>query len=323
LPVEVLDRAESVRLLRRRTGDSDTASADQLAEALGDLPLALEQAGAYCEAEQLPLAAYLERLRTDASDLFTEGQPVDYTHTVATTWTFGLEKAAKRSPHGPDLLRLLSFLGPDEIPWELLAPKLAERAGRPGVLGGLRMGELDRALGTLARYSLVKRTGAATTVHRLVQQVVRDGVDPEEQRAWTAAAVGLLLSAFPQNSHGHETWPVCQRLLPHALAAAQRVERLGGEPDAAALLLNYAALYLWTSAFKRASSASDSPCSRAKIGAPYPRSSRRVRRVPKWVSSRSCTTLSPALPPLALLTNTTPPPLSLSGGRNEIRVITA
>jgi TIR domain len=117
LPVETLDRAESVRLLRRRTGDDDKAAADQLAEALGDLAVALEQAAAYGEAEQLPLASYLGLFHADAADLLAEGQPTDYTDTVATTGALAMAKAGTRSAAAPDLLRLFAFLGPDKAPW--------------------------------------------------------------------------------------------------------------------------------------------------------------------------------------------------------------
>jgi tetratricopeptide (TPR) repeat protein len=242
LPVEVLERDEAVRLLRRRTGDRDTAAAGQLAEVLGDLPLALEQAGAYCEGEQLPLAGYLDRLRTDTG-LFTEGQPVDYTHTVATTWTLGVEEAATRSPHAPALLRLLAYLGPDEIPWDLLGPTLTEWEEVPVLLGGLSIAELDRAMGALSRYSLVKRIGDDVTVHRLVLHVVRNGLDPEEQRGWAAAAVGLVMAAFPYDSDWPQTWPICQRLLPHALVAAEHAEALQTAALHTSALLSQVGLY--------------------------------------------------------------------------------
>lgn len=51
-PFEVLmfERHESVEFLLKRTGLDDEKAADILAEALGDLPLALEQAGAYIKA---------------------------------------------------------------------------------------------------------------------------------------------------------------------------------------------------------------------------------------------------------------------------------
>jgi hypothetical protein len=48
VPVEVLARAKAVEFLQRRAGLDDQA-ADALADALGDLPLALEQAAAYLE----------------------------------------------------------------------------------------------------------------------------------------------------------------------------------------------------------------------------------------------------------------------------------
>ena len=48
-PLEVLvfDRPESVKFLLKRTEHRDEKAAEALADALGDLPLALEQAGAY------------------------------------------------------------------------------------------------------------------------------------------------------------------------------------------------------------------------------------------------------------------------------------
>jgi tetratricopeptide (TPR) repeat protein len=243
LPVEVLDRAESVRLLRRRTGDHDKAAADQLAEALGDLPLALEQAAAYCETEQLPLARYLDLFRADAADLLGEGQPADYTGTIVTTWALAMTKAGTRSAAAPDLLRLFAYLGPDKVPWDLLLPALSEDEEFPGSLGGLRAAELDRGLGALARYSLVRRSGPDATVHRLVQQVVRDSLDPAARRSWAGTVVDLLLLAFPHVGDQPDSWPTCQRLLPHVLMATRRAEHLGATGHATASLLNQVGVY--------------------------------------------------------------------------------
>jgi hypothetical protein len=50
--VDTFSRAESTAFLAQRTGTDDAITADALAEELGDLPLALEQAAAYMEQAQ-------------------------------------------------------------------------------------------------------------------------------------------------------------------------------------------------------------------------------------------------------------------------------
>jgi hypothetical protein len=63
LAVDVLDQEEAVALLCRKAGQDDQDAAGQIAELLGDLPLALEQAGAFIQQTQLALDAYLDKLR--------------------------------------------------------------------------------------------------------------------------------------------------------------------------------------------------------------------------------------------------------------------
>ena len=59
LSVEVWDRPESVQFLMRRTGCDDCHGAAELAGELGDLPLALEQAGAYIDETGETFSGYL------------------------------------------------------------------------------------------------------------------------------------------------------------------------------------------------------------------------------------------------------------------------
>jgi TIR domain len=68
LPLGVLARAESLQFLHRRTGRPDLDGLDQLAELLGDLPLALEEAAAYLEETQETLPGYLELVRRRAGN---------------------------------------------------------------------------------------------------------------------------------------------------------------------------------------------------------------------------------------------------------------
>ena len=65
--------------------NEDNQALDELPGALGDLPLALEQARAYMRATRTPLAGYLKLLRRQGEELFREGDPFNYEQKVATT----------------------------------------------------------------------------------------------------------------------------------------------------------------------------------------------------------------------------------------------
>ncbi len=121
LSVPVLERAESVDFLLKRTGQSDEAAAHDLAEALGDLPLAMEQAGAYMEATGSSLSDYLKLYQDHQLEILRRAAlSTDYLATVATTWDISLRQVQGASPAAVNLLDLCSFLAPDEIPRDLL-----------------------------------------------------------------------------------------------------------------------------------------------------------------------------------------------------------
>jgi hypothetical protein len=61
--LEVFTDQEAVAFLLARSGSSDEQAAVAVAELLGWLPLALEQAGAYLRETRIALSAYLDRLR--------------------------------------------------------------------------------------------------------------------------------------------------------------------------------------------------------------------------------------------------------------------
>jgi hypothetical protein len=90
LPVDVLPRDQAIAFLARRLGSADPQALDQLADALGDLPLALEQAAAYLDETGAPVTEYLELLGDRAPELFTLGRPATTEQTIATTWSVAL-----------------------------------------------------------------------------------------------------------------------------------------------------------------------------------------------------------------------------------------
>ena len=85
LAVGVLPRDVAGRFLLERTGQTDAAAADAVAQTLGCLPLALAQAAAYVVRSGRDLAGYAELLRSRLVELIAEGGPDDYPVPVATT----------------------------------------------------------------------------------------------------------------------------------------------------------------------------------------------------------------------------------------------
>jgi tetratricopeptide (TPR) repeat protein len=244
LLVDVLKRPESVEFLLKRTGQTDEKAAGALAEALGDLPLALEQAGGYMDEAGTSLSAYLALFGARQAELLSKGVPATgYEFTVATTWNISLQRAQEESPAAADLLNLCAFLAPDDIPLDVItagAEHLPEALSQ-AVTDPMK---LDEALAALRRYSLVKVGDNTLSVHRLVQEVMRDRLAADGRKTWAEAAVRVLNRAFPYDSDDVRTWPDCARLLPHGMAAAGHAEPLGLALESAGRLLNQMGLYL-------------------------------------------------------------------------------
>ncbi len=201
---------DAARLMQRRSGQDDQQAARALAEQLGGLPLAIEQAAGYIEATGMPLADYLAVFSTRRSELLGKAADPE-TPTVAATWELAFEELREQASAAADLLTVAAFLAPDDIPRRLFAgnehvPQPLQKLGDPLVFAD--------ALAALARYSLATPTGDTFTVHRLVQTVTRDRLPDNESDTWAATAISLLDAAFPYDSDDPSTWAPTTRLLP-------------------------------------------------------------------------------------------------------------
>jgi tetratricopeptide (TPR) repeat protein len=242
--LEVFTENEAVAFLLTRSGGSDEQAADAVAELLGWLPLALEQAGAYVCETRIALSAYLDRLRQFPALTLARGRPRDRdpADTVATTWQVSLAQV-RPIPLAVALLEVCAFLGSEEIPRQLLAQQLDPAAEELATPANDPFA-LDEAVAAGRRFGLVKASEHTLVMHRLLQQVVRDGLDPGQQHSRAATALRLLRAALPADHTNPEAWPAYARLVPHVLAATGHAEALGVDPDATAWLLTEAGLYL-------------------------------------------------------------------------------
>jgi tetratricopeptide (TPR) repeat protein len=245
--LEVFAREEAIGFLLVRSGATDERAAEEVAELLGWLPLALEQAGAYVRQTRTPLATYLDRLRQFPALALAKGRPRDRdpADTVATTWQVSLEQV-RPVPGAVSLLEVCAFLAPEAINRELFSQQLDHRA--QGVRGlADDPFALDEAIGGLRRFGLVKAGEQTMTVHRLVQQVVRARLAAPDREAALTAAAELLAAAFPSSPHelrDPKRWPRCAQLLPHLLVAAEHAQQAGVARATTAVLLRRAGGYL-------------------------------------------------------------------------------
>ncbi len=260
IEVKEMNQDEGVLFLLRRAGilkqgevlekanEEDRAQAAAIVTALGGLPLALDQAGAYIEEKGCRLSTYLDIYQRRQAALLKERgrSSLGHSEPVAATWSLNFEQVAKVEQIGPlaaDLLRFCAFLAPDAIP-ESLIIKGAGELGEHLQAVATEPGLLDEAIGALRHYSLVQRNRDEQVifVHRLVQAVLKASMDNETQRRWAERTVRAVNQAFPGVSV--ETWPLCQQYLPHALACADLIQAYGFQFNEAARLLNQAACYL-------------------------------------------------------------------------------
>jgi hypothetical protein len=98
-PVEldVFSRDESVAHLMRHVPGLDAGDAKAVSDAVGDLPLAIEQAGAWLAETGMSTAEYVWWLDTQAARPRGANKPVGYEVLVAATWDLSFDRLKERS----------------------------------------------------------------------------------------------------------------------------------------------------------------------------------------------------------------------------------
>jgi tetratricopeptide (TPR) repeat protein len=224
--------------------EAERKLAREITEEVAGLPLALDQAAAYIEETPSTPAKYLKLYRTEGAALRAQRGKLATDHpSVTITFSLAFAQVEKANPAAADLVRACAFLAPDAIPEEIftqggkeLGEPLAQAAGKPLAW--------DAAVEAAGRFRLIHRNVANDTlnIHRLVQEVLKDGMAASTRRTWAGRVVQALNKVFP--SVEFQNWPQCERLIPHAMVAGRLVEEFGLDSVAAALLLNQSGLYL-------------------------------------------------------------------------------
>ena len=171
--VGVFEREQSIALLCQRTGDAHRDAADQIAEVLGDLPVAVTQVAATARWGEYTLSGYLDRLSNhplESSISRLEGD--DYPDAVGVALFMAYEQALEqlRTKHpqqesiATSLLGILSLLAASGVPTHWLS-KLHDDSDA-----------VRDTLSFLKRSSILQGStdGDKTIIHRLQGQVYRE-----------------------------------------------------------------------------------------------------------------------------------------------------
>ncbi|MGC5363786.1 FxSxx-COOH system tetratricopeptide repeat protein [Streptomyces sp. DT24] len=243
IEVDVFTRDESVWLLRRHNPNLTSAEAGLVAEALGDLPLAVGQAAAWLEQSTMPVDTYLSLLNNQLTTMLEQEPPTSYPRSAAATWLLSLGAIRDAMPAAAQLLQVCAFFGPGPIPmWTLYGRRTAEllapydrRLGDP-----LRMGGLFTEIN---RYGLARtdQSDKTISVHRLVQEVLRSQVPREEWPAMRAHVHAILAEANPKNTEDPASWERHAALLPHMRPS----RAFTSQDDAVRRWIIDAVRYLW------------------------------------------------------------------------------
>ncbi|MEC4018356.1 FxSxx-COOH system tetratricopeptide repeat protein [Streptomyces sp. H27-D2] len=221
LEVDVFEREESIHLLQRRNPDLPDAEADQLAQVLGDLPLAVEQASAWRAETGMPAAEYLRLFEEKRAELMTVSPPTQYEQTVATAWNVSLDHLERKNAAALQLLQVCAYFAPEPIARSLfsgaavepIAPDLDRALTDP-----LR---LAKAIREINRYSLAKidHRNNSIQMHRLVQAVLIARMSEEQRKKMRHGAHLLLTANTPRDPQDPEHWQRFGDLYPHVVVS--------------------------------------------------------------------------------------------------------
>jgi tetratricopeptide (TPR) repeat protein len=259
IEIEVWSKDVGAKYLIARTGrERERAEAEALSVTLGGLPLAHEQAAAYCERLEVSLADYRRRFYVAPARLLDaeKDAPAEYRDglTVAKTFALAIDEAAKLHPAAEPLIVHAALLAPEPIPLFLFSEG-REEFGEP-LASELAGDGLDEAVAALRTFALVDRetipderdatiTTETIRLHRLVRTVAAARPQGDATDATRRVLIQAMAAVYPREVNDDPSvWPMARRLDALALdlvggAAAPQT----GTEAAASNLLEELALY--------------------------------------------------------------------------------
>jgi tetratricopeptide (TPR) repeat protein len=198
--------------LRKHEVLADDKGTDQLLQELAFLPLAIVQAAAYINENDIPISDYISLLKSTEEDIVEilgedfqdDGRYQDLKNPIVATWLISFERLKKQNPLASEYLSFMSCINPKAIPLSFLPSAPSKKLA------------ID-AIGALKAYSFIKEQtrDGLFDFHRLVHLATRNWLRMEGSLAdWTLKAVNSLAEIC--RCHGYGNRPLWTVFWPHA-----------------------------------------------------------------------------------------------------------
>jgi tetratricopeptide (TPR) repeat protein len=221
----------------------DGELAKEIVRELEGLPLALDQSGAYIEETPSSLSEYLQCYRQAGIRLLDRPSEFNDGHlSITTTFNLAFNQVQMKNQAAGELLLACAFLAPDAIPEEIFTNSDHWHEPLKGACEDLIV--FRETFKEAYRYCLLQRdtTEETLSIHRLVQKILKDGLDKRTGRLWAERLVYAVNKVFPYVKF--EKWHKCERLMPSALAVTKLIEEYEFDFEEAFDLLDKAGYYL-------------------------------------------------------------------------------
>jgi hypothetical protein len=215
--VDVLERSDSIAMLRRRVPGLGEADADSVAAAVGDLPLAVTQAAAYMASAGMSAADYVKIVKDRAAEILDAGRPTSYPLSLAAVTRLAMDRLESANSTAAQVIRICAFLAPEPVPAEWFTRAATRLPGslREATADPLAWGEV---MARISDQALARVDLQGLLMHRLTQAIIRSRLSADDVDALRAQAAALLTASEPGKTNLPSAWPGWARLLPHLLA---------------------------------------------------------------------------------------------------------
>lgn len=268
IELEPLTLEESVHLLLRRAGllapqasleslpPKELAIARTLATAIGGLPLALDQAGAYVEETYSSLSDFLCLFHAHPAQVLNRRQAhAEHPLSVVETFTLSVEHLRKKDRIAASLLIHCCFLAPDTIPAKLMLALLSYADEQQQSVAADPL-QFDVVLMDLLSHALIQRHAHSRTfvIHHLVRTILQACQSSDCSRAINTHLLHVIDQVFPAHQSSEEDWCWYEQIYPHALYVTAQYKQWNeiASPDYLSLQLKLARSFLRRAQFAEA-----------------------------------------------------------------------